>query len=226
MSVQKKSSVCRRDTQAQIGGVSIEVPHDVLVLSLVGANSVFDGDDFKSDPHWVHNKNRHPRKAMRKINGTLVWTRKCERDYIRVLEEKLYSLSEKTNATTSKISDVMAKIEEAGGSAHAMSRDGRTVLFEASPDGYIKDFVSKPQEFVNLSLGQEMYLLTKRQQELNRRVWKFKAFFNFHVAQELMSERNSTIRSSHVVLKINGRTYIAHRQAHEWDLVSFECIEL
>jgi len=175
-------------------------------------------------------------------NRITIWTKKLEIDYLPELEEKFFKLNSKVKKlTVNSTCDLLQKIIDNGGTAHAIpinSEDNNNkiwlfnVRWEPSYNcnSYSFNWVDRPDQFVNRELGQELYKLDRRCNQLYRRLGIFREIFVHLLNKKLQSLNERELSRKIAIFTINEREYVlkynSSKYCGEWNIVESTRIQL
>lgn len=161
----------RKDTQAEVDGIHFQLPDDVTALSLLGVNSVQDGDDFQKDG-WVYRDGKPVRKWFIRLScddQERIWEPKFEN--VVLLEAKRWKYYERamrlTLPTYQELDQQCKKAKKFGGYAKFSEKSEGLVEFSCGLVGTSWSWVDKKPNNINQELVDKYFSVEKR----NREVW-------------------------------------------------------
>lgn len=217
------------------GNVSVRIPQDQSALCLVdGAMSVYDGDDYVSEPHWIVNQRLGTRrKQFRRIGGTegpLVWTYNTTAEAVGQIESRYYAMHLKMQefykTTWKEALDALKNVKKAhvipirhlGNHCGYTEEDENIWEYHYSEipgvgDSFGFDWVQTPAKMKNVRVGKLMYEMERKCEILRNRKWKFYEAFMECVSSyiykncKLYRDNTSPFEVSVCMVRINGREY-------------------
>lgn len=205
-----------RKGEVSLGNVEIKVPQDCSVLSVVGNNEVFDGEDFHKDG-YVYNNGKRIRRWFTSIGKFRLWKphlkeiSRIEKVFVETHALKLKKWNEIFKPVYDKCFEVAnnesfsAEIsipKGASGIVHFM-------IYKGQDNPWVKwTWADNHLDNRNDSLGQEYFNAEHRSMKYSNYVWMANCFLIEAVTAKALDEGfydNSNVSMLHMV--INGNHY-------------------
>ena len=174
--------------------VTAKIPLDRSMLGMIATNGIIHNGEYRRDG-WIYLNNIPVRKWHGKVNGIRLWEPKLENmTYLHFLLKRTVKVcDEKWNKTRAVIHELWGEhkqgdnvIAHAYPVHHLKDNEHKNDHWEYSihDDGYgygvsfgFQWTDGKPKKLINHKLGQQLYELEHRMQDLNGRVHKTRTVF-------------------------------------------------